>query len=145
MSAHTRCRVPRWVAVGVPLILGLGAAFCIGIYWPWITRPQIGPPLQPLPMTLDGRAHPETEPFGRDRETRFIGHSEESIVERFGAPTNRWNGHYGLPPLNSRRAYPDAVTFVYERPTGRWYLSFCQQRGKRVCFSATWLPEGAEF
>jgi hypothetical protein len=145
MRTHRR-RVPRWVAVTVPLILCVGVAGCVAFYWPWIVRAPVGPARQPLPYTIEGPISSESDPlswveFGQ----RFIGHTEASIIERFGPPTDTWKGHYGLPRMRERQAYPEAVTHVYQRPSGRMYLSYCREKGKSVCFSATWLSEGSMF
>ena len=75
----------------------------------------------------------------------FLGHTEAAISERFGAPTHRWKGHYGLSSPRYRWQYYDAISITYENPSGTLYLSFCKQRGEWTCFSSSWLPPGAMF
>lgn len=133
--------VPRGVAFAVPLIFIVGGAFCAAFYSPWIVRAKIPSPREPLPPSV---VCPTTGQFGAF-ESRFIGHEDVDIVAQFGTPTARINGHYGNPPLTEKRTYPEAFTFVYAGSTGSLYLSFCNQRGRWVCFSASWLPEGAAF
>jgi hypothetical protein len=143
MQSPSRRRVPRWVAVTVPLILCAGVAGCVVFYWPWITRPRIGSPQHPLPYAIECPAEPSFA--RRDFEEQFIGHEEKDVLARFGAPAERFNGHYGAAPVAERRKYPEAHTAVLAGHGGRLYLSFCQQRGRWVCFAASWLPEGAAF
>jgi hypothetical protein len=75
----------------------------------------------------------------------FVGHTESSIVEQFGPPSARGEGHYAAPPVGYRLKYPDAITATYVRPSGVLYLSFCKERGQLVCFSSDWLPQGVVF
>jgi hypothetical protein len=84
---------------------------------PWLARNEIGPPQAELPQTLEGGSELVSG--------QFIGHTEASIVERFGQPTHTWRGHYGNPPLSYRLKYLDAITTTYNRATGTLYLSFC--------------------
>jgi hypothetical protein len=134
-------RVPRWVAVAVPLILCGGVTFCVVFYWPWITRPRITWQ-HPLPRSLEpGAASSDWRAF----EERFIGHEEKDVIARFGPPAERFNGQYGAPQVSEQRKYPEAHTLVLVGKGGRLYLSFCQQRGRWVCFSAGWLPDGASY
>jgi hypothetical protein len=76
---------------------------------------------------------------------QFVGHTESSIVERFGLPSTRYRGHYGLPGVLAESKYPDAVTVTYKRPSGVLYLSYCWQWGTWVCFCSDWMPEGWAF
>jgi hypothetical protein len=47
---------------------------------------------------------------GSDRGNEyFIGHPERAIIARFGQPTNEWDGHYGNPPDEYRRTFPEAI------------------------------------
>ncbi|MGL6076244.1 MAG: hypothetical protein ACRC8S_18980 [Fimbriiglobus sp.] len=104
--------------------------------WPILTREPVGPPSNDLPQSVEG----ETFASGD-----FAGHTADSILERFGSPTHRWEGHYGAPRWDFQQKYPDANTAVYEQPTGSLYLSFCKDRGQLVCFRSHWLPTGWEF
>lgn len=105
--------------------------------WPYLTRERVGPPIGDLPQAVEGGTEPTSG--------QFVGHPEPSIVARFGRPTHRWRGHYGNPPTNYCRVYPDAFTLTYARPTGTLYLSFCEEQGRFVCFSSDWLPTGVVF
>jgi hypothetical protein len=134
-------RVPRWMAFAVPITFIGGAVFCAAFYSPWITRARIPSPRHSLPP---GTACPTATPF-EGFESRFIGHEDVDIVAQFGPPTGCINGHYGSPPMSVKRTYPEAFTYVYTSSSGSLYLSFCNQRGRWVCFVASWLPEGAAF
>jgi hypothetical protein len=77
----------------------------------WLTN---SPPRKPIDSPEGGLpAHIEggSEPI----QGKFIGHSQSSILGRFGPPDHQWKGHYGDPPLEYRRKYPDAVTLIYKR------------------------------
>jgi hypothetical protein len=137
----TKYRVPRWLAVAVPCVFVVGGTFCFIFYWPCITRPYITAPHHSLPATVAG---PSQSPFD-SFESAFIGHEEKSIVEHFGQPNARIKDHYGNPPLSYRRTYPEAYTTLYTCNSGTLYLSFCEQRGRWVCFRANWLPTGSAF
>ncbi|QEL13427.1 hypothetical protein [Limnoglobus roseus] len=106
--------------------------------WPNLMPGRVKLPRKELPDSIESNT--ERHPSGH-----FNGHTEQSIVERFGQPSTQWAGQYGHPELKVRLIFPDAVTFVYETPKGSLYLSFCQQDGQRVCFSSDWLPTGGFF
>ncbi|MBP3956122.1 hypothetical protein J8F10_12595 [Gemmata sp. G18] len=115
-------------------------------YWPYLTRSAVGPPKFPLPGTIEGPAYSEADAANWYEFDRcFVGHTEASITEHFGPPTEHWAGHYGMPPLSVQRLYPEAVTHIYQRPSGQMYLSYCREKEQWVCFSATWLAQGAVF
>lgn len=137
----SKYHVPRCLTIALPTIFVTGGVFCLVFYWPWITRPSVGPPRHALPHSIEGRSIDSLAGF----DAQFIGHSQEVITTQFGPPTTKFSGHYGNPPLDYRRTYPEAHTHVYTTPAGSLYLSFCQQRGRWVCFAANWLPEGAVF
>ena len=132
--------VPRWVAVAVFLIIGCGVAFCVVFYWPWITRPRTGPPQHPLPQSFEGGAEPSLA-----FDEQFIGHEEKNVLARFGLPTERLRADGPEPALFDVRKYPEAHTAVYVGRSGRLYLSFRHQRGRWICFAATWQPDGWVF
>jgi hypothetical protein len=126
-----------WAAAVLTAILCWALAYCWLSIWPYLSRAAIGPPHGELPQTLDC--------IERSTEELFVGHLESRIVQQFGLPTQRWEGHYGNPPVRYCRTYPDAITFTYERPTGTLFLSFCREGPKLVCFSSDWLPSGWAF
>jgi hypothetical protein len=105
---------------------------------PRLFRQAVGPPGADLPESAEGLPYDEVE-------RRFVGHTEADVVERFGPPSKRWEGHFGMPPDWYRRKYPEAISAAYERPTGTLYLSFCKQDGGMVCFTAYWLRKGWAF
>ncbi|HSQ58217.1 MAG TPA: hypothetical protein VLM40_21005, partial [Gemmata sp.] len=106
-------------------------------------RELIGPPTHALPDSLDGPNGSKTSPEDWHQfDQQFIGHTEAAITTRFGPQTHRWEGMYGNPPVHYRMKYPDAVTAIYERPSGALYLAFCWEKDKLVCFSANWVPKG---
>lgn len=137
----TKNRVPRWMAIAVPLVFLGGAVFCVVFYSPWILRQEIPTASHSLPESVVCPTSTSFDGF----ESRFIGHKDDAIAAQFGPPTERINGHYGNPPVSVQRMYPEAFTYVYTSSTGSLYLSFCQQRGRWVCFRASWLPEGSAF
>jgi hypothetical protein len=124
---------------GLVVLAALGAAIAIylGAYWPMLTRDPVGPPREMLPSSVEGGLEVI--------EGQFLGHTETDIVERFGPPSHRWEGHYGAPAIEIPRTYPDAITATYLRASGILYLSFCREGGQLVCFSSHWMPEGAVF
>lgn len=122
----------RWrIAGGVAIFLAGCVTGCLVALWPWMTRPPVGPPVGPMPQTLDGGLNPQ--------QGDFVGFSETEIVERFGPPTHRWKGHFGL---RSDSEYPDAITATYILPAGILFLSFCEEGGRLVCFTSVWQPDG---
>jgi hypothetical protein len=127
----------RRIAVVLAALAGLTLAGYLVAVWPSLTRQPVGPPRGELPQGVEGGSEPASG--------RFVGHPEADIVGRFGLPTHRWRGHFGAPPVSYQRAYPDAVTATYERPAGALYLSYCEERGRLVCFSSEWLPAGWVF
>jgi hypothetical protein len=107
--------------------------------WPNLTREPVGPPEFPLPETVEGpRAFEERVAF----ESRFLGHTEASIIERFGPPDHRHEGRDAAPTERFYRTCPEAVCVVYSRPTGWLRLWYCREQDRWVCFSAFWNPEG---
>jgi hypothetical protein len=127
----------RWIAVVLIVLVGVGLTSYLLTQWPYVTRGPVSPPKGELPQVVEGGAEPTSG--------QFVGHPESSILQRFGPPTHQWQGHYGNPPVKYRRAYSDAITVVYERPTGILYLSFCKEGSRLVCFSSDWLPAGWAF
>ena len=127
------------ISIALFVVFALLLTVSLLYWWPSLTREPIGPPRHPLPDTVDC---PQGASPWREFELRFVGHAEESIIDRFGPPAQRWKGHYGAPPVNYQRSYPGAFSMTYERPSGTLYLSFCVENGQVVCFGATWLPKG---
>ncbi len=125
----------------VALLATIGIALSIHLVNSWqnTARKPVGVPVFELPEldVFDGEKKPV--------QGTLAGHAESKILERFGPPSDRWDGHFGCPPYDYSRQYPDAVTAVYIRPSGTLYLSFCQQEGRSVCFSSCWLPKGWAF
>jgi hypothetical protein len=134
-----KLRVPRGLVVALSAVAIVSGAFCLAFYWPWLTRPPIGPPKHALPDGVQGPIGERPPNF----EDRFLGHGQDAIVARFGPPTHHFEGHYGCPPVSYKLEYPGAHTNVYAGPAGSLYLSFCRERGRWVCFSATWLEIGS--
>src|SRR5262245_36188325 len=127
----------RRIAVALAVLSCVALAGYLVAVWPSLTRESVGPPRGELPQVVEGGS----QPFSG----QFVGHPESSIMERFGPPTHRWEGHYGAPPVSYQRTYTDAITVTYERPTGTLYLSFCKEQGRLVCFSSDWMPTGWVF
>jgi hypothetical protein len=129
-------RLRQWTAVALLLLTCVGfVTFVVRLRA--TSREPVGPPNGDLPNAIEGGPEPA---FGQ-----FVGHSESSIVVRFGPPSNRWKGHYAAPPISYRLKYPDAITATFVRPSGVLYLSFCREEGRLVCFSSAWMPEGWAF
>jgi hypothetical protein len=133
------------IAFALPLVAGLWYR------WPSFTRELVPPPQYPLPDTVEGWPYPLTpewrmkldQEYKEGRfEDRFLGHTERSIVERFGQPDFRLKGDRRDWRVDRRRAYFEAFTVQYVRPSGRLYLSFCRQAGEWVCYDAHWNPDG---
>jgi hypothetical protein len=131
----------RWAAnkrSRIAVILAILA--CVALAWyfvavlPILMREPVGQPRGALPQAVEGGSEPTSG--------QFVGHHETSIVERFGPPSWRWEGHYGAPAESYERIYPDAITMTYERKTGTLFLSFCKERGRLVCFRSDWFPVG---
>ena len=127
----------RRAAVVLAVLACVAMAGYLAAVWPSLTREPVGPPPSELPQVVDGGSKPTSG--------QFVGHPEASIVERFGPPNHHWQGHYGAPPVSYQRTYPDAITATYERSTGTLYLSFCEERGRLVCFRSDWMPTGYVF
>ena len=127
----------RRIGTALLMLASVALGGWLVISWPWLTREPVGPPRSGLPQAVEG----EREPVSG----HFVGHTESSIVERFGPPSDRRDGHYAAPPVGYRLRYPDAITATYVRPSGVLYLSFCKERGQLVCFSSDWLPQGVAF
>lgn len=142
MQSPFRRHVPRWVAVCVPLILVGGVLCCVVFYWPWITRPRVGPSQGSLPASLEGGTEPSEFLEFQDR---FLGHTEADVLARFGPPNETLRADGPHTALFDVRKYPEAHTAVYTQKGGRLYLSFCKQRGRWVCFAAVWQPLGWVF
>ena len=123
----------------VSFVLAFGllalAASVLAAWFP--PREPVGQPKSKLPHAMEGGQEPISG--------QFVGHPESSVAEQFGAPTSRWEGHYGSPPIKYQRIYRDAVTVTYTRPTGTHYLSYCRERGTWVCFGSNWMPVGYVF
>jgi hypothetical protein len=76
------------------------------------------------------------------KEQTYVGRTEDEIVAEWGKPDNRWEGHYGLPPVDYVNRYPHAWTLVFDRPKGSLYVSIHKVDDRWVCFRAAWLPKG---
>jgi hypothetical protein len=104
-----------------------------------------------LAMSIFGLAYaalyhqPNPEETPRPIEGRFIGKTEEQIIAELGRPNRRWEGHYGLPPMEYVNQHPKAWTLVFFQRTGTQYVSVEEVNGKWICFSSDWLPKGAVF
>jgi hypothetical protein len=127
----------RWTAVVLAVLVCVASAGYLATVWPSLIREPVGPPQCELPQVVEGGSEPISG--------QLVGQPESSIVEQFGPPTRRSEGHYGNPPVSYRRAYRDAITVTYVRPTGTLYLSFCTEQDRLVCFSSDWLPTGVVF
>jgi hypothetical protein len=88
------------------------------------------------------RAPEPIELWPDDKEQIYLGRTEEDIVAEWGQPNNRWEGHYGNPPLDYVNQYPGAWTLVFKRPKGTFYISVHKVDDRWICFSASWLPKG---
>jgi hypothetical protein len=124
-------------AVALAVLACVTLAGYLVVVWPSLMREPVDRPQGGLPQAVAGGLE--------STSGQFIGHTEASIVERFGPPTHRWRGHYGAPPASYQRTYPDAITVTYEGQTGTLYLSFCKEQRRFVCFSSDWLPAGWAF
>jgi hypothetical protein len=130
----------RWRKMLVALALGLAATGIVAVVLRFIIAPPRAVVAQPsgdLPGTIDGGSEPV--------HGQFEGHNKTRIVERFGLPTEQWEGHYGNPPASYKRQYAGAIALVYRRTSGSLYLFFCLQEGDWVCFSSDWLPKRLGF
>lgn len=78
-------------------------------------------------------------------DNAFAGLTREQIVARLGTPDGQWPGHYGNPSLEWAMQYDPCETLTYLEWNGTLYISVYQKNGQWVCFSSTWLPEGAAF
>src|SRR5687768_14456479 len=108
--------IRRRTAAILLALAGVAGSIYVVLVWPMLTREPIDPPEGELPQSVVGAREPIAG--------QFVGHSESSIVERFGPPSHRWKGHYGAPPAGYKWRYLDAITATYVRPTGVLYLSF---------------------
>jgi hypothetical protein len=133
MKSHRR---KVFILLGIGLLVSALLAVGMRFLSRWLTE-RVGSPNGELPAAIEAGRKPV---FGD-----FYGHTQASIIERFGLPSLRWEGHYGMPPLSYSERYPDAVTMTYRRPTGTLYLSFCLEKGEWVCFSSAWMPTGCVF
>jgi hypothetical protein len=73
---------------------------------------------------------------------RYVGRTQEYILDRFGSPSHQWEGHYGLRAPSAGPNGGPVVTMTYERWTGMLYLSFEQVNGEWTCYSCDWVPNG---
>lgn len=117
------------LAVVVVVIIGASVALYLGLFQDHVPKSH-----QELPPSIES-----------GREHQFVGHSLTSIFEKYGKPDTQWDGLFGNQEAWPRLKYWNAVTWVYRRPTGELYLSFCPQDGGRICFRSTWLPTGSSF
>lgn len=114
------------------LALGAGVLVVAPKLRSWWREP-IGPPEEPLPITL------EEQPEDRMR-FYFVGHTKRNILARFGPPNREWEGNHGCPPPES-----GWVTCDYDRPGGTRYMTFRWEDGEWICLFSGWLPEGVVF
>ena len=109
------------------MLAALTAGAALGVYLYW------GNPFDPMER---GRAPVAGE---------YVGQTKAAVIGRYGPPTREWSGCYGLAPADYVTKHDRAVTLIYERSTGRLYLSFDPVGGEWVCFSSDWMPNGCEF
>jgi hypothetical protein len=90
---------------------------------------------------LSERAAEQTHIWRDDKAQKYLGRTEDEIVAELGRPNYRWEGSYGLQPVR----YPGAWSLTFIQPKGTLYISVHKEDDRWVCFSASWLPEGARF
>lgn len=130
-------RYLRWV-LRLSLLAFVSALAWNGwFYWPYLTREPLVSAKHPLPTTRDGPAS-TTEWRESNFEAYFIGHTEEAIVEQFGAPTIRAEGDDAMLNSDFRRIYPDAVYAGHTMPSGELRLWYAKEKGRTVCVLAMW-------
>jgi len=78
-------------------------------------------------------------------EGEYLHQTRDSIRERFGPPSDEWQGYYGYPPLSYTNLHNPSITMTYIRSAGILYLSFEQVDGEWVCYSSHWMPTGVVF
>jgi hypothetical protein len=133
-------RPKRRTAVLLALLLVVAPAVGLLAARPWLVPTAPDPPhprFRELPAVLEGRGDPVED--GID----FLGHTEDSIVERFGPPTNRYPGWF-TPHLDAPE-YPYPVSAEYARPAGVRYIAYHSVDGRMLCVVSTWLPKGWVF
>ena len=137
----TRSRMRAALVVIVGIALAIPPVYVLQ-EWPRLTREPMPAPEFELPELA---AFDVIEFDEHHLRRHLLGHSEARVVERYGRPSQSFDGHYGMPDLTVQREYSDATSAVYERASGSLYLSYCKQDGKMVWFSAFWLPKGGVF
>jgi hypothetical protein len=94
-----------WTIFVLGVLVGVALAGYLVYVWPYLTRDSVGRPHDELPQAVEGGLRPTTG--------QFVGYAESSIVERFGLPSQRWQGHYGAPLA---RRINGSVAAMWEDP-----------------------------
>jgi hypothetical protein len=90
---------------------------------------------------LSERAPEPTHIWRDEIGQKYLGRTEDEIVAELGKPNYRWEGSYGLQPVR----YPGAWSMEFTQPKGSLYISVHKVDDRWICYSASWLPEGARF
>ncbi len=90
---------------------------------------------------LSERAPEPTHVRRDDKAQKYLGRTEDEIVAELGQPNLRREGSYGLQPVR----YPGAWSLTFIQPKGTLYISIHKVDDQWICYSASWLPEGARF
>ena len=143
------CRQARRLLLGGIAICAFSLAAGLWYRWPYFARPPVGPPefalpdVNDWPKALGARDdRMERDMLEKQFTERFIGHTQDRIVERFGQPEFRFEGRDAVSEGVYRRC-PEAVRVVYSQPSGWLELYYCKENNDVwLCFGATWNPEG---
>lgn len=128
-------KIRLFAVVAVVSLTGV-ATLVVATFWPSPPCPSVGSPVAPLPASVQGRLWP-------DDHLDFVGHTEKDIRQRYGPPSRRFTGHFGLPGVDWEHI--DAITVEYQLPSGVRYITYCWQGGESVCLRSAWLPAGSAF
>ena len=90
---------------------------------------------------LSERAPEPTHIWRDEIGQKYLGRTEDEIVAELGQPNLRREGSYGLQPVR----YPGAWSLTFIQPKGTLYISIHKVDDQWICYSASWLPEGARF
>ncbi len=117
MKAGTRWAILIGAVLGIVIVL----AFRMG---------YISKPFDPMDH---GSKHVKDE---------YVGETRAAILSRSGPPTHEWKGIYAAPPVEYAELHPEAITMIYQRPTGALYLAVEPINDVLTCFSSDWVPKG---
>ena len=78
-------------------------------------------------------------------EGEYLNQRMAAIRDRFGPPSDEWEGHYGNRTDEYIKKHDPSVTMIYVRSAGTLYLSFERVNGEWVCYSSHWMPKGTVF